>query len=413
MTPRSHVTRVGPAGLVPSDVVSGTSDQPRCHAAQAFAAWLALQRRYGRAQGGRPGYRRSEGMHLPGADEHVWPLARAFIAALDLAGIPPEQRPAGAPDPVEAIRWHLAALERYLDPAQRPVAYRSDPVGARGGGDRYHDDNAWIGLGLIALERMLPGTAGLDRARELYAFACSGWDERTEVPCPGGVFWVEQGMGIGRRNHDRNTVSCAPNAQLGLHLALLGAADEADVAAAERMIDWVHGALATAGGALFRDKIRGDGSIDVALWSYNQGSMAGAELLRHRLGRDGALARAVTITRAVLDWAPERLQSQPPAFNAILLRNLLAVGAASHDAALADAVRRRLLGYAAWLQAQPRDRHGLTRARGRRATVLDQSGLVSVLALLAWDPNDYGRLAYRRPAALSRPARSAPRTARR
>ena len=253
--------------------------------------------------------------------------------------IPARWHPAGGPDLDQAIRTHLAALERYLDPAQRPVGYRSDPVGAVGGGDRYHDDNAWIGLGLVQLERLRPGTAGLDRARELFAFACSGWDERTDVPCPGGVFWVEQGVGIGRRNHDRNTVSSAPNAQLGLHLALLGAAGEAEVAAAERMIAWVHGALATTDGALFRDKIRGDGSIDVALWSYNQGSMAGAELLRHRLGRDGALARAVTIARAVLDWAPARLQSQPPAFNAILLRNLLAVGAASGDAALADAVR--------------------------------------------------------------------------
>lgn len=396
MTLRSRVARAGPAGQVAPEVRSGPPDEPRTHAAQAFSAWAALARRFGRAGRGdraRPGYRRSEGLHLPGADEHVWPLARAFVAALDLAGIPGQRCPPGAPalDPV--IGTHLAALERYLDPAQRPIAYRSDPVGVRRGGDRYHDDNAWIGLGLVQLERLRPGAAGLDRARELFAFACSGWDERTDVPCPGGVFWVEQGVGIGRRNHDRNTVSCAPNAQLGLHLALLGAAGKAEVADAERMIAWVHGALATAEGTLFRDKIRGDGSIDVALWSYNQGSMAGAELLRHRLGRDGALARAQTVTRAVLDWAPERLASQPPAFNAILLRNLLAVAAASDDAALTEGVRRQLLAYAAWLQAQPRDRHGLTRARGRRATVLDQSGLVSVLALLAWDPADYGRLA--------------------
>ena len=396
MTPRWRVTQVGPSGREPADVPTGGSDQARTHAAQAFSAWDALQRGFGRTTRrgrSRPGYRRSEGLHLPGADEHVWPLARAFVAALDLAGVPARRRPAGAPDLDQAIRAHVAALERYLDPAQRPIAYRSDPVGAHGGGDRYHDDNAWIGLGLVQLERLRPGTVGLDRARELYAFARSGWDERTDVPYPGGVFWVEQGVGIGRRNHDRNTVSCAPNAQLGLHLALLGAAGDAEVADAERMIAWVHGALATAGGTLFRDKIRGDGSVDVALWSYNQGSMAGAELLRHRLGRDGALARAQTITRAVSDWAPQRLQSQPPAFNAILLRNLLAVAAACNDTALAQAVRRQLLDYAVWLQSQPRDRHGLTRARGRRATVLDQSGLVSVLALLAWDPADYGRLA--------------------
>jgi len=31
----------------------------------------------------------------------------------------------------------------------------------------------------------------------------------------------QQGVGVGRSNHDRNTVSNAPNAQLGLHLAEL------------------------------------------------------------------------------------------------------------------------------------------------------------------------------------------------
>ncbi|HET9104177.1 MAG TPA: glycoside hydrolase family 76 protein [Solirubrobacteraceae bacterium] len=367
-------------------------DDPAEHAADAFAAWAALQRRFGRPPGRRPGYRRSAGRSWPGADEHVWPLARAFVAALDLAGIPPARRPPAAPDPDAVIGAHLDALQRYLDPGQHPVAYRSDPVGARWGGDRYYDDNAWIGLGLVQLQRLRPGRAGLERAGELFRFACHGWDERMDVPVPGGVFWVEQGRGVGRRNHDRNTVSNAPNAQLGLHLALLGAAGEREIDSAERMIDWVHRALATEGGTLFRDKIRGDGSVDVALWSYNQGSMAGAELLRHRLGREGALARAQAIARAVLAWPPARLRSQPPAFNAILLRNLLAVAAAGPDAALTAAVREQLRGYAGWLTAQPRDRHGLTRARGRRPTVLDQSGLVSVLALLAWDPEDYGHL---------------------
>ena len=275
------------------------------------------------------------------------------------------------------IRAHLAALERYLDPQQRPVAYRSDPVGTRWGGDRYYDDNAWIGLGLIQLERLRPGTAGLDRARELFAFACQGWDQRTGVPAPGGVFWVEQGRGVGRRNHDRNTVSSAPNAQLGLHLALLGAAGDPEIAAAERMIAWVHGSLTAEGGALFRDKIRGDGSIDRALWSYNQGSMAGAELLRHRLGRDGALARAQAIARAVLAWPPERLRSQPPAFNAILLRNLLGVAGAGGDSALARLGQRaasRLRPLAACTAARPprpdlRTRPSPQRAGSERAGV--------------------------------------------
>ncbi len=216
------------------------------------------------------------------------------------------------------------------------------------------------------------------------------------MPLPGGVFWVEQGRGIGRRNHDRNTVSNAPNAQLGLHLAQLGAAGREQVAAAERMIAWVHASLAApdGDGRLFRDKIRGDGSIDAALWSYNQGSMVGAHVLRHRAGLSpDALATAEAIARATLAWPLSRLMAQPPAFNAILFRNLLQLCAATADEDLRAAIGSALRAYADALLARPRDRHGLIRARDAPATLLDQSAVVSVLALLAWDPDAYASLA--------------------
>jgi hypothetical protein len=335
------------------------------------------------------------GWHLPRAHEHVWPFARAFVAALDLAGIRSDLVPPGV-DPDAVIAAHLAALERYWDPTDAPRAYASDPVSSRFGGDRYYDDNAWLGLALVQLERLRPGTAGLDRARELFAFAAAGWDARSDVPFPGGVFWVEQGRGIGRRNHDRNTVSNAPNAQLGLHLFQLGAAGADEVAAAERMITWVHSSLAAPDedGRLFRDKIRGDGSIDVALWSYNQGSMLGAHVLRHRITRSAdALVTAEAIARAILAWPLSRLMAQPPAFNAILFRNLLGLSAVTAAGDLRAAIGSALRAYADALLARPHDRHGLIRARDAPATLLDQSAVVSVLALLAWDSAGYPSLA--------------------
>lgn len=343
-----------------------------------------MRRRFGRGSG----YRRVGGWHLPCAREHVWPVARAFVATLDLAGT--------GWDADAEIAAHLEALAQYWDP-RLPRAYASDPPGSWFGGDRYHDDNAWIGLGLIQLERMRPGSSGpgLARARELFAFARGGWDTRTAgVPAPGGVFWVEQGRGIGRRNHDRNAVSTAPNAQIALHLAALGGGGGDDVACAQRMIAWVQEALTDPGtGALFRDKIRGDGSIDAALWSYNQGSMLGAHVLCARLGVDGALARAEAIAGAALTHYAQSLIAQPPAFNAILLRNLLLLWDATADPVLRAEITAMLRGYADAALAGPRDRHGLFALGGEPVTLLDQSAFVSVLALCAWDPAQYGRVA--------------------
>ena len=355
------------------------------YAERAARSYALMQRRF--AMGGVR-YRRDGRLRWPRSDAHLWPFARAFVATLDLAGIPPALR--ADVDCDAAIARRLDGLARYWD----PPAYRSDVVGTRIGGDRYYDDNAWVGLALVQLERLRPGAGDLGRASELFAFAVSGWDDRPDVDSPGGVFWVAQGVGAGRRNHDRNTVSNAPNAELGLHLAQLTGAPIPDSARA--MVDWVDATLdAGAGGdpppaGLFWDKLCGDGTIDRALWSYNQGSMVGASVLLARADAPRSalhLSRAETIARRALAHYRDRYDAQPPAFNAIFFRNLLLLHAQTSDAELRARILADLRGYA--------DRLWVAHQQGRRvgATLLDQSALVQVLALLAWDPADYGRLA--------------------
>ena len=363
------------------------------HAERAALAYAAMQRRFC-VRGGR--YRRDGWLRWSRASAHLWPFARAFAATLDLAGIPVAVRDrAGIDVDLDgAIAQRLHALERYWD----PPAYASDVRGTRTGGDRYHDDNAWVGLALVQLERLRPGAGPPRRAAELFAFACAGWDERDDAPGPGGVFWVEQGIGVGRRNHDRNTVSTAPNAELGLQLALLGGEDAgaAGPRRAREMIEWVNATLDAGHGedpatGLFWDKVRGDGTIDRALWSYNQGSMVGADVLLHRLAgperHTPYLARAEAIARRALEHYRDRADEQPPAFHAIFFRNLLLLHAATADEDLRAQILADLGAYA--------DRLWAAHHRGRRAgaTLLDHSALVQILALLAWDPADYARLA--------------------
>ena len=345
-----------------------------------------MRRRFARADGlYKPGGR----WHWPGVAEHLWPFARAFVATLDLAGLPAELTPGFDAD--AAIARHRRALERYWDRGGPHPAYASDPPGTPFGGDRYYDDNAWVGLALIGLERIRPGSETFGRARELFQFAASGWDERADAPAPGGVFWIEQGRGTGRRNHDRNTVSNAPNAELGLHLAELTGEPSPGAVGPDDMIDWVHATLRSENG-LYWDKIRGDGSVDRALWSYNQGNMIGARVLQHRRRASGALMAAETIGRAALDHYRGRYFEQPAAFHAIFFRNLLILHAATADARLRSAIIAALREYAdqSWGR---RDRDDLFRPAQGSVSLLDQSALVQVLALLAWDPGRYHHLA--------------------
>jgi hypothetical protein len=253
------------------------------------------------------------------------------------------------------------------------AAYASDPPGARLGGDVYYDDNAWAGLALAQLERLRPGMAPRQRARALADFARSGWSDDAQLPSPGGVFWVEQGRGLGARNHDRNAISTAPNAQLILQLDAPGTPD------ASQMCDWVLSAL-TGESGLIQDKIRGDGSVDRAAWSYNQGSMIGLLAQLGRLSEAEALA-----VRALDHYDGRDYAGEPAEFVAIFIRNLLTLHARSGDEALRariDATLRERSG-AEWSRA----RDGI--ASGGRATLLEQSALVSLQALAAWDPARY------------------------
>lgn len=346
----------------------------------------------------RPGlYRRDGRFHRPGTAAHLWPFSRALVATLDLAGVDGDLP---GFDADTSIKDDLAALERYWDPIRDPPAYSSDVSGTRIGGDRYYDDNAWVGLALIQLERMRPGSGYLDRAGELFRFAVSGWDQHE-----GGVFWVEQGRGIGARNHDRNTVSNAPNAELGFHLSELTgtATPEPNAVHARAMYDWVVKTLDAsrdpdrAGAGLFWDKVRGDGTIDETLWTYNQGSMIGANVLLARLEPPAHavlyLERAEAIARKSLThFSQDEYIRQPAAFNAIFFRNLLLLHPVTGDANLQTAIIDTIRTYADHAWDRTRDRRDRFHLSHGGVTLLHQSAIVQLLALLAWNPTAYGTL---------------------
>jgi hypothetical protein len=339
-------------------------------AERALGAYKAMRDRWQTSAGS---YRRDGRLPAPRSAAHLWPFSQALVATIVIAGIGDGLTPKF--DFTEAIAEHLAELERYWRGDGVPPAYSSDVAGSWLGGDRYYDDNAWVGLALVLLERIRPGSSQLDRARSAYEFALHGWDARG-----GGVFWVEQGRGAGRRNHDRNLVSTAPNGQLGLLLGELGGLGSRPTIDPERMVAWVTSKLDESrdGTGLFWDKVRGDGSIDRTQWSYNQGTMVGLNVALARTARADYLTRAEAIARKALSQLT--LTSQPPAFNAIFFRNLLALHAATGDARLREEIVSALRRYT---EAVPPD---------ASATLVDASGIVQLLALLAWEPDAYARL---------------------
>jgi len=312
-----------------------------------------------------------------------WPFSQAHIAYLDLV----------MTDAASA-RSHGAALDRVRAAQQR---YWSDtsttgrpgylsrvaaPLG--GGDDLYYDDNEWVGLADVQHYRFRGDRASLERAKAVFELIRSGWSTDADLPSPGGVRWTQKAD-----NGDRNTVSNMPAAQLGLRLHQI-TGERAYLDDALRYYRWTNAVLQRPDG-LYHDHLKRDGTIEKTVWTYNQGVPVGVNTLLWRATRDARyLAEAKRIASASLErFTIERLDGQPPPFNAIYFKNLLlldsVIGEQRHIAAMR--------AYADHMWRNRRDpASGLCRPRKGRAELIDTAAMVQIEAVLNWAPKRWSEL---------------------
>ena len=233
----------------------------------------------------------------------VWPLGQVLVAHADLELV-------GRADGDEGRA--LADLVRRYAGGDLGRGYGPFP----GDRERYFDDNAWLGLWAVQRHLQTGDPAALAEAEQVGAFVAGG------QAADGGVRWVD------RADSPRNTCATAPFAALALHLVRI-TGDDRWRPPADAALDFLDRVLRTPEG-LYLDHVDPSGRIDPAVWSYNQGTPVGALVQRHRLTGDrAALAAAVETAEAALAHfaADDRLWAQPPAFNAIFLRNLVQLDA--------------------------------------------------------------------------------------
>ncbi len=316
---------------------------------------------------------------------YVWPFSQAMIATQDVAGLPGVGHRYR-----DDVADRFGALEAYWNAGTVPPGYDSylrPPLGQ--GGDKFYDDNEWIGLSLVQRHYVAGrdgDPAALRRAAEIFDLVVHGWDTDPAHPCPGGVFWTQAPW-----SSDRNTVSNGPGAELGLHLYLL-TREQRYLDWAKRMYEWTRGCMLAPNG-LYWDHIDLAGTIQKTQWSYNQGVMIGAGVLLYRAtGERKYLTQAKDTAAAALAFYAEddRYFTQPARFHAIFFSNLLQLAAVAPN----PAYRRAMETYANEAYARVLDpATGLYRFEGDApVTLLEQSGMIRIEAMLGWSPRDYAKL---------------------
>jgi hypothetical protein len=370
------VSMLGALHAPAADAVSGP-------AARAAASYQALNKYFDAGQG----LLREE---YPNTQQnpysYVWPYSQAAVAAEDLAGIPGAGHQASA----EAQR-RLDAYQPYWNATTTPKGYDSylrPPLG--GGGDKFYDDNEWIGLNFVQQYQRTGDRSSLARAKEIFALVVHGWDTDPAHPCAGGVYWTQAPW-----SQDRNTVSNGPGAELGAHLYLL-TRDKSYLTWAQRMYAWAQQCMLAPNG-LYWDHIDLAGNIEKTQWSYNQGVMLGAgALLFKATGERRYLDDAKSVAKASLAFygSEDRLWKQPTRFNSIYFKNLLILDSVAPDRSYHATIQATMQAYAdrAWNEARD-PATGLFHFAEGPVQLLEQSGMVQIEALLAWPRSRYDELA--------------------
>jgi glycosyl hydrolase family 76 len=262
----------------------------------------------------------------------LWPFSQALAATVSMANIPSLKSSYGP-----ELRARLVGLKSYLDLDNSGLpegtftstlaAYDGTVAPPEGpGGTKYYDDNAWVGIELARIYEQNHEAAVLGGAEGIMAFEMAGWDTQPGIACPGGIPFSNSAEGI-----ERNTVTNAPTAELGLQLyRLTGNAQYLQFA--EMAYEWVRACLIQPNG-LFADHIGLRGKVEPTEWSYNQGAMIGAGVMLYQAtGNSAYLYQARQTAKAAIGYySSERLGQENPFFVSVYFRNMLYLDSVTHD----------------------------------------------------------------------------------
>jgi hypothetical protein len=337
---------------------------------RALLSYGSMQRTY---------YSPGNGLYKGAPYADAWSYSQAMAATISIAALPGMHRQYRGD-----LIARLQGLHRYADAIDpQPAGYESVVVPPLGpGGDRFNDDNNWIGIELVRLYHVDHNPALLAAADQIFQMVVAQWQADPSQPCPGGAPWRSF-----EPTSQRNTVTNATGAELGAELYMTRKSAD-DLMWAQRMYEWVRSCLQNADG-LYGDNLTPGQAVDDTEWTYNQGTMIGAGVMLFQATRDRSyLQQALATGHAALhNFDAGMLATQGDGFNAIYIRNLLLLGGASGDPGFATFAR----WYAndAWDNVRDPSTNLFLSGPGGDTNLLDQAAMTQVNALLAEPASAY------------------------
>ncbi len=346
--------------------------------ARALLAFQTMQKVY---------YIPGSGLYDGEPFSYLWPFSQALAATVSMANIPRT-----GVSFTHELKAEMVGLTSYLDAdnsgAPEGVFTSSltafdgtvaPPAGP--GGAKYYDDNDWVGIELARMYELNRNPSALGDAEAIMNFEMAGWQTSPELGCPGGIPFANT-----VQNTDRNTITTAPAAELGLQLYKI-TGNVQYLRFAEMAYQWVRSCLLQPTG-LYADHVNRKGLVEPTLWSYNQGVMIGAgTLLYQATGNSGYLYQARQTAQAARAYfTPERLGGENPFFPSVYFRNLMYLDSVTHDPP-GPKIAQAYVDYA-WQHLRLAN-NLFVAGSPASAQLLYQAAIVQIYALLSSPPSTY------------------------
>lgn len=180
--------------------------------------------------------------------------------------------------------------------------YGSSTDGKNGGGDRFFDDNAIIGIELVEAYELLKDPKYLERCAQIVKFYKAGIDNTMGR----ALWWCESNINQ-PGNDSSNKPACANGFAtwfLMRYYEVCPEAEKAEVLAlAKDLYKWLYDNLRDPGDNLYWNSKGADGSINTTKWTYNSGAMiAGGVRLYEATGETRYLNEAKATAKSSYDY---------------------------------------------------------------------------------------------------------------
>ncbi|MEO6229252.1 MAG: glycoside hydrolase family 76 protein [Ferruginibacter sp.] len=204
----------------------------------------------------------------------------------------------------------LNIIQRYYDPAPPSPGYASYIMKYKGG-DRFYDDNQWIGIACMDAYEREKKPALVHQGKLIYQYMMTGFDS----VLGGGLYWQEN------KKVSKNTCSNGPGIILALQL-YQATKKQTYLDTALMLYNWVNKQLKAPSGLYYDNMQIGSHEIGKAIFSYNTGTMLQSNVYLYEITKDKKyLTEAIAIADSSMTYFYGSGKFRDDYwFNAVLLR---------------------------------------------------------------------------------------------